>query len=237
MDSIEQHYLQSVLLNENRVTDELHIGGKVATEYLLAAMDLKPDMVVLDIGCGLGAATRTAARLYKVRVTGIDLMPEFIALATQQTMKEGLAEWCDFMASTALDIPYPAETFDSAFMLHVNMNIEEKQKLFNGISRVLRKNSQFGFYEILADENVSSMTYPNPWADSANDSFLIKPHNLNKILTDAGFSIEVQESRRDFALETLTLFTEKHPEPAVVNLLENIRQGRCAPWQYICRKI
>lgn len=237
MDSIEQHYLQSVLLNENRGTDELHIGGKVATEYLLAAMDLKPDMAVLDVGCGLGAAARAAARLYKVRVTGIDLMPEFTALATQQTAKEGLTPWCDFMASTALDIPYPAETFEAAFMLHVNMNIEEKQSLFNGISRILRKGSQFGFYEILADHDVLAMIYPNPWADSPDDSFLINSHDLNGILANAGFSIEVQESRRDFALETLTHFTKKHPEPAVVNLLENIRQNRCAPWQYICRKI
>ena len=38
--------------------DEFHIGGREATAKAVAAMGLRPDMRVLDAGCGIGGAAR-----------------------------------------------------------------------------------------------------------------------------------------------------------------------------------
>lgn len=122
-------------------------------------------------------------------------------------------------------------------MLHVNMNIRDKLILFNEIARVLEFNSQFGFYEILADEYVAEMAYPCPWAAESADSFLIAPADLETMIEAAGFIIEKKENRREFGIKAMERRQADYPEQAFVNLLENVREKRCAPWQYVCRKL
>lgn len=228
---VRDHYIHNILPRK-RVTDELHIGGRVATEYLLAAMDLKPGMKVLDVGSGLGAAARLAAALYDIRVTGIDLVPEFCDEARQKTDDPRV----DFICGSALDTGFENSDYDAIFMLHVNMNIKEKENLINEISRISKPNSQFGFYEILADENVADMTYPCPWASLQGDSFLISPEEIEGLLQHAGFTVEKKECRREFAMDAMLRRQADYPEQAFVNLIENVREKRCVPWQYICRK-
>ncbi|QQG37257.1 MAG: class I SAM-dependent methyltransferase [Micavibrio aeruginosavorus] len=229
---VQDHYIHNIL-TRRRVTDELHIGARVATEYLLAAMDLKPGMKVLDVGSGLGAAARLAASLYNIHVTGIDLVPEFCEEA-RRNADDGRVE---FICGSALDMDFESGMFDAAFMLHVNMNIREKKSLINEIARVIKKNSQFGFYEILAGEHVAAMAYPCPWAANREDSFLIAPVDLDNLLAEAGFATEKKEGRRDFGIAAMERRQADYPEQPFVNLLENVRENRCAPWQYICRKI
>lgn len=228
---VKDHYIHNILPRK-RVTDELHIGAQVATEYLLAAMDLRPDIKVLDVGSGLGAAARLAASLYNIKITGIDLVPEFCEEARRNTQDERV----NFVCGSALKMDFPDQSFEAAFMLHVNMNISDKQSLFNEMARVLQSGSQLGFYEILAGDSVAAMAYPCPWASRKEDSFLITPVDLETILGQAGFSVEKKENRRDFGLAAMERRRADYPEQPFVNLLENVRENRCAPWQYVCRK-
>ena len=228
---VQDHYIHNILPRK-RVTDELHIGAKVATEYLLAAMDFKPGQKVLDVGSGLGAAARLAASTYNIEVTGIDLVPEFC----EEALRNMDDARVNFVCGSALAMEFPDKAFEAAFMLHVNMNIQEKQKLFSEIARVLQSGAQLGFYEILADEHVGDMAYPCPWASKLENSFLIMPGEIETMLEVAGLVVEKKESRRDFGIEAMLRRQDAYPEQAFVNLLENVREKRCAPWQYICRK-
>jgi ubiquinone/menaquinone biosynthesis C-methylase UbiE len=229
---VNDHYIHNILARK-RVTDELHIGGKFATSYLLAAIDLKPGMRVLDVGSGLGAAARLAAETYDIQVTGIDLVPGFV----EQAIKNNNDERVRFVCGSALAMEFEEGAFQASFMLHVNMNIQEKQKLFSEIARVLESGSEFGFYEILADVHAGEMVYPCPWATRGEDSFLITPGEIETMLEVAGFEVTAKENRREFALDAMLRRQADYPEQPFVNLLENVREMRCVPWQYICRKI
>ena len=55
-------------MNAN-VVEEFHIGGRVATESFLDQMQIGPDDHVLDVGCGLGGASRFVAERYGARVS------------------------------------------------------------------------------------------------------------------------------------------------------------------------
>jgi 2-polyprenyl-3-methyl-5-hydroxy-6-metoxy-1,4-benzoquinol methylase len=61
--------------------DEFHTGGREATIELAAQMEIEPGTHLLDIGCGLGGASRFIAETYACRVTGIDLTDDFVRTA------------------------------------------------------------------------------------------------------------------------------------------------------------
>ena len=63
--------LEQLTLEDLAPVDEFHIGGREATESFLDQLELDADDHVLDVGCGLGGASRFAAQRYGCRVTGI----------------------------------------------------------------------------------------------------------------------------------------------------------------------
>ena len=63
--------------------DEFHSLGRVATKDLAELAALKPGTRVLDVGSGLGGPARFLAATYGCDVTGVDLMPEFCAVASE----------------------------------------------------------------------------------------------------------------------------------------------------------
>ena len=110
--------------------DEFHIGGRPATRHAVAKMALQRDMHVLDVGCGLGGASRYIASSVGCRVTGIDLTPEYIEVARLLADSTGLAERIEYRTASALDMPFAAASFDAAITLHVAMNIADRPGLY-----------------------------------------------------------------------------------------------------------
>ncbi len=69
---------ENVTIEDLAPVDEFHIGGRVATDNLIDQLNFSEKNHVLDVGCGLGGASRYVATKFKSRVTGIDLTPEYI---------------------------------------------------------------------------------------------------------------------------------------------------------------
>jgi SAM-dependent methyltransferase len=144
--SVAQHYtlgsLERVILDAlaasgkdlDRLTpadlapvDEFHIGGRQATVDLAAQMETGAGLHLLDIGSGLGGASRYFAQEQGCRVTGIDLTDEFVRTAGALARRVGLENQVSYRQGSALALP---GSFDGAYMLHVGMNVEDKQRLF-----------------------------------------------------------------------------------------------------------
>ena len=86
-------------------------------------------MYVLDLGCGLGGASRYLAAECGCRVAAIDLTPNFVEAARILTARCGLAERIEFRQANALALPFPDSTFDHAWSYAVTMNIADKEGL------------------------------------------------------------------------------------------------------------
>src|SRR3546814_3914436 len=93
------------------------MGGRQATTELAERMGLAPGMSLLDIGCGLGGAARHFARACGCTVTGVDLTPEYVAVAEALTRMVGQADRVAFRAGRALDLPFEAASFEAATLL------------------------------------------------------------------------------------------------------------------------
>ena len=59
--------------------DEFHIGARQATADFASQLEPVPGSHLLDIGCGLGGASRYFTQERGCRVTGVDLTQEYVA--------------------------------------------------------------------------------------------------------------------------------------------------------------
>lgn len=174
--------------------DQLHAGGVAATEHLLAALDLSPADVLLDVGSGVGGPARTAAHRAGCRVTGIDLSPQFCALARALTERVGLADRVTFDEGSATALPYPDGSFTRAMLDHAGMNIEDKATVFAEVHRVLAPDGRLAVYEQMRVGD-GELTYPLPWAEDPSTSFVATRTAYAELLAAAGFVVTHDEDR------------------------------------------
>ncbi|MEZ5171392.1 MAG: class I SAM-dependent methyltransferase [Acidimicrobiia bacterium] len=174
--------------------DQLHAGFGPATEYLLDHLDLTPGTALLDVGCGVGGPARMAAAKHGCRVTGIDLSPDFVALARLLTQRLGLSDQVTFDVGSATDMPYTEGSFARAMLNHAGMNIADKAQVFAEVRRVLEPGGLFAVYEQMRVGD-GEIVYPLPWADDETSSFVETRQRYAELLTDAGFTIEHDEDR------------------------------------------
>ncbi len=246
----------SVTIEDLGPVDEFHIGGRQATERFLRQLDFPEDGHILDVGCGLGGAARFVASTFGNRVSGIDLTKEYIDTGNALCTWVGLDGQITLYEGSALAMPFEDDTFDGAYMMHVGMNIEDKDGLFKEIYRVLLPGAVFGVYDVMRSEDNENgeLAYPVPWATKSSTSHLSTPNQYARALIDSGFEVLGVNNRRDFAVEFFrqlrakteaaggppplglhTLMQETTAEK-VKNMIDNISNGFVAPVEIIAKK-
>jgi len=98
---------------------------------------------VLEIGCGTGEYARKIHELAGATVTGVDLSPKFIELASRQATSEKLS----FHVGDVLRLPFSDGIFDVVCGNGIIHHIPEKKELFEEIQRVLAKDGRIVFLE------------------------------------------------------------------------------------------
>ena len=151
-------------------------------------------------------------------------------------------------------MPFPAESFDGAYMLHVGMNIAAKAALFAEVRRVLKGGGDFAIYDVMREQD-GEIIFPVPWATVAATSFVESPSTYRRLLEAAGFEIMMERSRRDFAVEFFQQMRRRTAESGgppplglqilmgasapekVANMITNLESGVVGPTEIIARAI
>jgi SAM-dependent methyltransferase len=242
---------RSITIDDLAPVDEFHIGGRPASVHLFNQLNLSVDDLVLDIGAGIGGASRFVAQNYGCKVEGIDLTPEFCEVAGQLNDLVGLNDRVNITEGSALDMPYADDSFSVAFMMHVGMNIEDKLSLYKEVRRVLKPGGVFAIYDVLQGPNPEALTFPVPWATTGDASFLATPDEMKEHLTSTGFSVGHTNDRTQFAKDFfaaiippaggtppplgLQLIIGRDAPTKLKNMVVNIGAGLCGPWEIIAR--
>lgn len=203
--------------------DEFHTAGRVTTLKALDMTPIRAGMHVLDAGCGIGGTARHLARERDCQVTGIDLTPEYVEVARELTALMKLEDRCRFDVRSVLDLPYVEAAFDAAVTLHVAMNIEDRDRFYEELARVLKPNAPLCLFDVMKG-SAAGMRYPVPWAETAAMSFLKSPAETRDHLKRAGFEIVAEEDLKDFAVQFFKQVFEKMavaggPPPLGLHLL------------------
>jgi len=176
--------------------DQFHTGGLRASLELLELSQIRADDRVLDIGAGLGGPARLLASKLGCRVDCVDLSPDYCAGAVLLNRLTGLDDRIQVREGNALDLPFPDDAYDAAWMLNVGMNIADKRKLYAEVYRVLSPGGRFAFQEIAAGA-AATPYFPLPWATDPAHSFLVSGEEIRSVLGETGFSAELFEDISD----------------------------------------
>ena len=85
--------------------ESLEEAQQAKFRHLCRKLRLKPGEYLLDVGCGWGGLARFAAREFGVKVFGITLSKEQLALAKERVKAEGLQDKVDLQLLDYRDLP------------------------------------------------------------------------------------------------------------------------------------
>ena len=239
--------LNKLKVEDLKSIDEFHIGGMQATFDLLNQLKIRPKTKILDIGAGIGGPARLISSNYGASVTGIDLTPDFVETAIKINALLNLN--IKFKVGNALNIPFDENEFDLATLLHVGMNIPDKNKLFIEVSRILNKGGSFAIYDVMI-VGEGDFKFPVPWASTSSASFVEKPNSYHDAAMASGFTLISKRSREKFALKFfndlkkivdnsgsspvgLNLVMGSDARIKIENVLNAIEKGHLAPVEMI----
>jgi SAM-dependent methyltransferase len=123
--------------------DDFDRGVAAYTPALLRAAALDPGHRVLDVGCGTGVLTRTAARLVTStgHAHGVDLSAQMLELARRRADDEHLTN-ASFTQADAQVHPFEPSTVDVIVSRHGAMFFDDPVAAFTNLAQALAPNGR-----------------------------------------------------------------------------------------------
>jgi SAM-dependent methyltransferase len=190
--------------------DQFHVGGRPATLALARLAEVQDGQRVLDVGGGLGGSARTIAATAGCRVTVLDATGPYCVAGEELTRRLGLAARVVFVHGAAPPLPFRDGVFDTVWMQHTAMNVEDKTGLYTEAGRVLRAGGRLAVHEIMAGP-ARDLHFPVPWARDGALSCLEPPEALRARLAGLGFQ---EIAWRDESAASLAWYRQRGPGPA-----------------------
>ena len=111
---------------------------------MIAKLELRKDMRVIDIGCGIGGPMRTVIREAGVRVVGVNSNEIQLKKAKSLNAEAGLDSMVDYLACSFMDMGAIADdTFDRGYAIESTCHAPDKAGAFAEIYRVLKPGALF----------------------------------------------------------------------------------------------
>ena len=176
--------------------DHFHGGGKAATDRLARLAGFRPGTRVLDVGGGLGGPARTLAAEHGCHVTVVDLTESYVRTGEALTARVGLADRVTHRVGDALALDVDPGSFDAVWTQNSGMNIADKDRLYAGFARAVRRGGTLVLQEPMAGP-VQPVIYPVMWARDPSASFLRTPDEMRAVMETAGFRVRIWDDVSD----------------------------------------
>jgi ubiquinone/menaquinone biosynthesis C-methylase UbiE len=118
--------------------------GDYATNRLaVGALTLSPKAIVVDVGCGTGAALRHAAStVTDGQLIGVDPVPRMLEIAQQETVGHPAAARIEFRLGAAEDLPVEDDSADVVLAFDSFDHWQNKDQGLTEIRRILRSSGR-----------------------------------------------------------------------------------------------
>jgi ubiquinone/menaquinone biosynthesis C-methylase UbiE len=208
-----QRYVRS---GDSEEASRLETQAKIMNPLLekqFEFMKLKPNMKVLDAGCGSGAVTRLIARrVFPEEVVGLDMDPLFIEEARRLAESEGI-ENVRFDIGNIEDLEYDDGSFDLSYCRFVLMHLHDPVKAVSELKRVTKKG---GSVTAAEPDDGSVVFFPTlPKLEDYRSKYCEygKVIGMNRFMGRELFATFSQAGLKSIDVHPLTLsFTQRYPD-------------------------
>jgi arsenite methyltransferase len=173
-----------------------HIGGRAATDELVALCQIETAREVLTVGCGIGISCTYIAKKHDCRVVGVDISEKMIEWSRQRAYEERVEDKLEFRVADILDLPFEADRFDAVIVESVIAFVSDKARAIQECQRVTKPGGYVGLNESLFTEaptpEVSELvrrelgvdipligTWQTLWAASGLQDRVVRTHQID----------------------------------------------------------
>ena len=144
--AVTMHYTGAPwLVRESREREE-------ECSTLLKALNLKPDDVVCDLGCGNGFyALKIAKQVPQGKVIGVDIQPQMLRMLRERARVSRVKN-IELVLGTLSDPKLPPDQVDLVFCVDAYHEFSHPEKMLRAIRKSLTKNGRLALVEFRAED-------------------------------------------------------------------------------------
>ncbi len=208
-------------------------GGRDHVLTMIKSFALDPAMTVLDLGAGLGGATRTMCSKFGVWVTGFEVDEALAEAGMALSVKAGMGEKAPIKAFDPDKFEHKQKSVDCVFSKEFLFTVGDKTKFLTVIEGLLKPKGQFLFTDfILATPSLRSPILetwieheplkPHPWALEDYQETLATVHLDIRVAEDVTkmFRAMVIKGWADYTQSTRRGSIGEEAAPALVDEVE-----------------
>jgi len=115
--------------------------------WLAHRLGLKPNMKVMDIGCGVGGPLRNIAKFSGSRIVGLNNNEYQVTRAKRIAADCRLGPLATFVKGDFMHIPTENGSFDAAYAIEATCHAPDRVGVYSEIFRILKPGGRLGLYE------------------------------------------------------------------------------------------
>ena len=161
-------------------------GHSVLSTWGLKKARIKPDYVILDVGCGGGKTIKRLARkAFQGNVFGMDHSPDMVKYSREVNRKLIAQHRVEILLGSVKSMGFPEDFFDLVTAIETHYFWPDLQEAFREIKRILKPERNL----LLINEMVKDGVYEVENADMISKAHvrLIPLHEIQVILNSVGF--------------------------------------------------
>ena len=166
----------------------MNVGHSAVARWGLQFLELAPDAMVLDCGCGGGAnMKRLLKKCPQGIVKGIDYSPVSVEKSKKVNEVAVTKRRCDVLCASVAELPFESEQFDAVTAFETVYFWPDLPQCFREVYRVLKPGGTF----LICNESNGDSDKDEKWTEIIGGMTIYKDIELKAYLEQAGFH-EVQ---------------------------------------------
>lgn len=182
-DKVAERYSRSPVADEASYQKKL----RVTREYF------RPDMQVLEVGCGTGSTAIAHAPFVK-HLHATDISPKMIEIAKNKAAAEGIDN-VTFEASSIDDLNVADQSLDAVLALSVLHLLQDRKEAIAKAHKMLKKGGLFVTSTVCLGDTMKFFKFIGPIGKFLGLMPLVRVFTVQELadsLIDAGFTIDYQ---------------------------------------------
>ena len=175
-------------------------GGAEYILNMVKFFGLNPAMSVLDLGAGLGGATRTMSERFGVWVTGLEADENLAEAGMALSTKAGLAKKAPISHFDPKSFTYKPKSIDCVFSKEFLFTVEDKPAFLREVENLMKPRGQFLFTDYVLNMSGQDSMALEKWRDyEPNEPHAWTAQDYKQALVDLHLEVRVMEDiSRDF---------------------------------------